>query len=227
MRLFHFFTIETCVLCHDSADSSGLCAGCLQDLLTLHGDTKHVCPQCFAYSEQAAVCPQCVAEPPPIEKMWASVQYRAPIPAMVHDWKHLRQTALLRAFWTVMAHTPPPWLDEVDGVLAMPVSRERRLMRGFNQSGELAECIAKEYDLPLLPHDAVFRYHRPPQSTLGKAERERNIHQAFKLQCDLVGRNIMLIDDVMTTGNSVYELARTLNEGGARAFVWVLAKNQG
>lgn len=156
------------------------------------------------------------------------MRYAPPVPAMLHQWKHLRQTAISNAFFEIMSQTPPPWLTNsgINGILAMPISRERRLSRGFNQSDELATYIATTYDFPLLSHDTVYRHHRPPQSTLGQTEREHNILNVFELQNDLSGMTILLIDDVMTTGNSLYELAHTLQKGGAKSFIWTLAKNQ-
>ncbi|UOP04124.1 ComF family protein [Conchiformibius kuhniae] len=226
MSLFRLFQSRICALCHDPAESGSLCAVCERHLLGLHGRTDCLCPRCFAYSAGGSVCPDCESEPPPLEAVWAGMRYEAPVPAMLHRWKHLGNGAMARAFWQIMRQTPPPWLAECDAVLAMPVSRVRRLERGFNQCDELAALIAAEYGLERLPHDAVLRQHRPPQSTLNRAERARNIRRVFRLNAHLAGKRIVLVDDVMTTGSTLYALAHTLNRGGAHTRVWVLAKNQ-
>lgn len=224
---FRFPTIQTCALCHDAAAAGALCQACLDDLLDLGAQGEHLCPKCMAYSANAQVCPDCEAEPPPLQAVWGSLRYQAPVPAMLHRWKHQGHSALLEAFWQAMRHAPPPWLEnsEIDAVLGMPVSRERRLQRGFNQSEELAARIADEYGFALLPRDTVLRRHRPPQSTLGREERARNIRQVFRLNHHIRGQNILLVDDVMTTGSSLYALAHTLIRGGAQVYAWVLAKN--
>ena len=110
----------------------------------------------------------------------------------------------------------------------MPLSKARRLYRGFNQADELAARLAQHYGWPLLPRDAVFRRHHAPQSTLKSDERQRNVRHAFAVQSGLVKNcNLLLIDDVVTTGATLNELARALKRAGAgRIFCWTLARAQ-
>ena len=126
-----------------------------------------------------------------------------------------------------MLDNPPIWLEEaeIDAVLGMPISHKRRLTRGFNQSEELAQAIADAYDGEFLPHTAVYRHHRPPQSSLNKAERQINIRDVFRVDADVSGKTILIIDDVTTTGSSIGELAQALREAGTkRVYAWVIAK---
>ena len=108
----------------------------------------------------------------------------------------------------------------------MPLSKERRLKRGFNQSEALTDILAKRYGWTLLPRHAVFRRHGEPQSTLKSDERLRNIKNAFKIKAELPKAcNILLIDDVFTTGSTLNELAKTLKKSGAgKIFCWSLAR---
>lgn len=115
-----------------------------------------------------------------------------------------------------------------DAVLAMPLSRERRLFRGFNQSDELARLIARNYSLPLLPHSTVFRRPTLPQSTLNGEERRKNVRRVFEVRGEVVKDcKLLLIDDVVTTGATLDELSRTLKRVGAgQIFCWTLARSQ-
>lgn len=127
-----------------------------------------------------------------------------------------------------MLANPPHWLPEsgIDAVLAMPLSRKRRIYRGFNQSDELAAAVTRYYKLPLLPHFSVQRVHKAPQSTLLGAERAKNVRRSFTVDLDVKNRKVLIIDDVMTTGASIFELARTLHHSGAAAvYAWVVARN--
>ena len=145
-----FLFPKRCLLCHafqaaspPKAGLDGLCAGCADDLRRLYSDAVSVCPLCALPSAAGAVCGACQKRLPPHEGLWASLAYRAPLVQMVHQWKHLGDSAMLRPLAALMADNPPPWLDEagIDTLLAMPLSRERRLFRGFNQSGELAAAL--------------------------------------------------------------------------------------
>lgn len=216
-----------CVLCHDAAAADGLCAGCLNDLSALHVRADEVCPHCAACGAEGLPCADCCRKPPPFAHFWASAYYAAPLPAMLHQWKHLRRNAFFHALYGLMRRNPPPWLPRagIDGVLAMPVSRARRLHRGFNQSGELAAALAAEHALPLVPHRTVFRRAAPPQSTLNAAQRAANIQGAFTLKRALPCRHVLLIDDVYTTGSSLRGLADCLNAAGIRCSAWVLARH--
>lgn len=217
----------SCLLCHAAADDA-VCSGCLNDLAYLKTDAAAVCPLCARSSVGAAVCGRCQQKMPPFQAFWASVRYAGPIPSLLHEFKHLQQPEYGRVFQALMAANPPPWLHEcdIDDVLAMPVSRLRRIERGFNQSDELARWVTQYYNLPLLPSDCVQRRHKPPQSTLTAAERQQNVKNVFQADEIVKNRKILIIDDVRTTGATIGELARTLNQSGVTAvFVWVVACN--
>lgn len=131
-----------------------------------------------------------------------------------------------------MLNNPPPWINttQIDSILAMPISKERRLYRGFNQCDDLAEHINQHYHIPLLKHHTVLRQHKPPQSTLSQSERFKNIKKSFTINpnqlSNIKNKRILIIDDIATTGASINELAYTLIQSGAtEIFAWVVAGN--
>jgi len=99
--------------------------------------------------------------------------------------------------------------------------------RGFNQSQLLAARISKRLGIPLLT-DACQRVRdTPPQSSLPWKERSKNIRDAFSMRpdVDVQGMHVTIIDDVMTTGASLDEIARTLKQVGAKKVsAWVVAR---
>lgn len=160
--------------------------------------------------------------------MWASICYRPPISSVIHEWKHLGKPGLGVVLANIMLHRAPDWLDneQFDAVLAVPLSRERRLFRGFNQSEELAQRLCRHYGWTLLPRHTVSRADTPPQSTLKSTERLRNVRNIFQIQKPLPDNcNLLLIDDVFTTGATLSELAQILKKSGARRICcWTLAR---
>lgn len=213
-------------MCQNRAESI-LCTGCADDLTQLYPIRAKCCPTCSAYSADGQLCLSCQQQSPPYQALWYSVSYRPPIPALLQHWKHHKHSATARVFQHLILDNPPSWLEDaqIDLILGMPISQQRRLTRGFNQSEELAQAIAHAYDGEYLPHTAVSRKHRPPQSSLNKAQRQKNIRNAFQVNADVAGKTILIIDDVITTGSSVGELALALRQAGAKQiYAWVVAK---
>lgn len=225
MNLLGLFQQKNCLLCQTSG-AEKLCSGCLNDLRDCFTNATQVCARCAAPSEQA-VCGHCQRRPPPFVAMWASTHYLPPMPAIIHEWKHNNRVALLSILHEIMRQNPPKWLPEkqIDGVLAMPMSKKRLWQRGFHQTHELTAKLAADFALPLLPTDVVSRQHRQAQSQLDYAARQSNIRDVFQIHIDVRDQHILLIDDIYTTGATLTELARALHEAGASAvYAWTVSR---
>ena len=107
----------------------------------------------------------------------------------------------------------------------MPMHPSRLQSRGFNQALELARIIAKKMQLQLDYSSCQRTKLTPPQASLPLKERIKNIQGVFNCSQDLKGVSIALVDDVMTTGASLNELAKTLKKAGAaHVECWVIAR---
>ncbi len=164
-------------------------------------------------------CGACVRQPPPLDTCVAAVHYAFPWSALVIDFKFHGNPGWAAAFATLMRSAPwvEPALDQAMLVLPMPLSRQRLRERGFNQSLELARHLAPgKVDAGIL----LRTQHTAPQSALGRTERMRNVRHAFAVEPArthvLQGARVVLVDDVMTSGASLFAAARTLREGGAQ-----------
>ena len=109
-------------------------------------------------------------------------------------------------------------LHQPDVLVWVPVSRRRRMARGFDQVALLAEVVAKELGISAVPVLKKIR-HTPPQSGLrSAAERRANVLGAYRLCCGqvaVIGKRILLADDILTTGSTLSECARVLKTAGA------------
>ena len=115
--------------------------------------------------------------------------------------------------------------SDPDRLIALPLSIERQRERGYNQAAEIARLAAARTGIPLLSAGVRRVRAAPPQAVLPWAARERNVRGAFACDADLAGLRVAVIDDVMTTGASLSELARTLRAAGAtRIENWVVAR---
>lgn len=115
--------------------------------------------------------------------------------------------------------------SKIDLLIPMPMHSTRLKERGFNQALELARIVAKNMQLQL-DYTACQRTKlTPPQASLPLKERIKNISGVFDCQKSLQGLNIAIVDDVMTTGASLNELAKTLKQAGAsHVECWVIAR---
>ncbi|MDO5685807.1 MAG: ComF family protein [Neisseria sp.] len=217
-----------CPLCHAPADKHGFCAACLADFDALRTPDT-VCPLCADAGSFSGVCGHCQRNAPTIDALWASFDYSEPVSTLLHEWKYRALPQHTRSMQSLMLRHPPHFAEpmDFDWVIPVPLSRERLLTRGFNHAQELAKAAATYCSAPLLPPTGIVREHRPAQTTLDRQNRLRNLKNSFSVQFDVNNCNLLLIDDVVTTGATLNELARSLKQKGAnRIYAWVLAHKQ-
>ncbi len=107
----------------------------------------------------------------------------------------------------------------------MPMHATRLKERGFNQALEVARLLSQQLTIKLDHSSCQRTRYTPPQASLPLKERIKNIRGVFECQQQLNGLSIAIVDDVMTTGASLNELARTLKQAGAaHVECWVIAR---
>ena len=215
-----------CLVCRaPGIPGRDLCAGCLQALPRL----LTACPRCAEPLTSASLCGRCQQQPPAFERTWAALRYQPPVDQLVQAFKFHGQLVVGRLLGGLLRdalrHTP---ITAAEALLPVPLHPARLRQRGFNQSLELARPLARHWDVPLLTDVAVRVRHTQPQSQLSGPLKARNVRAAFALQRPLVYRHVVLIDDVMTTGSTLRELAQVLKAGGAHTIeVAVVARAGG
>ncbi|MGQ5523441.1 ComF family protein [Chitinimonas sp. PSY-7] len=212
---------QHCVLCAAKSGASGLCALCLADMPQL-GPLR--CPSCAIPTPQGERCGECLQHPPAFDHTIAAWAYDWPLDRLVPAYKYNAELILATPLAEGLVHlvqtAPRP-----DCLLAMPLHPTRLKERGFNQSQLLASHLAKALQIPLR-NDLVERIKlTPPQASLPRDARRTAIKKAFHVRRAVSGMHIALVDDVMTTGASLDELASTLKQAGAhRIDCWVVAR---
>lgn len=168
--------------------------------------------------KQVSRCGACVKSPPPLDACLAAVAYAFPWSDLIVDYKFHDTPGLANVFALLLRSTPwvEPALEAADLVLPMPLSRQRLQARGFNQALLLAHRLApNKTDSRLL----LRIKDTPAQSSLKRAERLHSLKDAFAvdplLMAQLKGARVVLVDDVMTSGASLYCAAQALRSAGA------------
>lgn len=210
---------QDCVLCAAPSGDALFCAGCARDLPAL-GDA---CPQCAGPSPGGAVCGACLRDPPSFDATVAVWRYEFPVDRLVLALKHGGRLALAGAFGDALAASTAD--RRVDALVPMPLAAPRLRERGFNQAMEIARRRARDTTLRVDPVLVARVRDTPSQADLPHDARAANVRGAFACTGVVEGMSIAIVDDVMTTGASLEELAKTLKRAGAtRVENWVVAR---
>lgn len=210
---------QSCLLCGADAGRQLLCAPCDADLPRLPAQRCTVCALPIAIG---ARCGQCLQRPPRFDGVAAVFAYRFPVDALIHAYKYGGRLALARILGEALAQAVA---HDVDAIIPMPLAPGKLAERGFNQALEIARVVAARTGIPLLPYACRKVVETPSQAALPWDQRAKNVRRAFVCDADLRGKRIAVVDDVLTTGATLNELARVLRKAGAVEVVgWVVAR---
>jgi ComF family protein len=187
------------------------------------------CPTCaLPLGPGDTRCRDCQRQPPPLDACLAACAYAWPWPECISAFKFRGDAGRAAPLATLLRSAPwvEPALEQADAVLPMPLAPARLRERGFNQAYELARRLAPDKCDP-----GLLRRTREtaPQSGLARRDRLRNLRGAFALDprraSAVHGRRLVLVDDVMTSGASLFTAAQVLRAAGAaRITAVVLAR---
>ncbi len=212
-RLLHALPSQ-CRVCH-AWPTHSICEACIERF----AQPQLRCQTCaLPVPTQIKHCGACIKTPPPLDICLAAVSYAFPWSNLIVDYKFHSQPGLASAFALLQRSTPwvEPALDAANLVLPMPLSKGRLQTRGFNQALTLARQLAPDKtDQRLL----LRIKDTPAQSSLKRADRLNSLNDAVAIEPLLVekirGARLVLVDDVMTSGASLYAAARVLRSAGA------------
>lgn len=187
-----------------------MCAACRHELPWLGAAA---CPRCALPGASDAVCGRCLHTPPAFDATRALFIYAFPVDRLVQAVKYRQSLTVSAYLATLLARAVP---DGVDLIVPMPMHPGRLRARGFNQALELARLPALATGAKLAPALVARTRIVAQQAGLDWKARRRNVARSFSCEAELAGRNVLVIDDVMTSGASLGELACTLKAAGAQ-----------
>ena len=211
-RGLDFLLPQDCLLCGASSKNVLLCGACDANLPRL--PEKH-CPRCAIPTPHGEICGRCLAHPTHYERTYAVFLYEFPVDRLIGAFKYGHRLSLAAYFGRQMATVFQAVNADIDVLIPLPLHPSRLKERGFNQALELARTVAKTLNKPLDTKICRRTRATKPQVELRGAERLKNLRGAFACDADLRGKNVLLVDDVMTSGASVNECSRSLKARGA------------
>lgn len=163
--------------------------------------------------------PKIPSPPPPasspLQYDIAPVEYAFPVDAAIKALKFQRKLFYVPAFAELLCAAADQLPKDIDAILAVPLHWRRRWFRGFNQAVEIAKPVASRLGVPLV-RDVVRGRATPFQSGLSARERAENLRSVFVVRGKLRYQHVLIVDDVITTGTTVRELARAMKRGGVK-----------
>ena len=223
-----FLYPATCVLCGDAGQPGmDLCGACDVELPRI----ETACQRCgipLPAEHQQPICGQCLQSSPAYDTCISVFRYQAPVDDLITRLKFNSCLVNTRILGSLLADRLQPELVQLPGaILPVPLHASRLRKRGFNQALEIARPVARQLKLPLLTKTCERTRATAEQSTLPAKERKKNVKGVFRLEHDLEQSHIAIVDDVMTTGQTVNELAKVLRKAGVKRIdVWVCARAQ-
>jgi ComF family protein len=214
----------SCFLCRGATDATRgetlLCAACDADLPRLGGS---LCPRCALASPEGMLCGRCLADSPAYDLTHAALAYQFPADVLVQSLKFRGELALAPLLGELLAARVGERLAapavRIDAVLPVPLSAHRLAQRGYNQAMEIARPVARALGAQLDARLCERVRDTPSQTALPWDARAGNVRGAFRCPAPLDGATLAVVDDVMTTGATLAELAQTLKRAGAARVV--------
>jgi len=237
--LLNFFYPPRCASCATRLPidtKRHVCEPCLGRIERL---VEPICERCGMPLEPAnssgdGLCHRCVQMPPKYGVARAAARYRASgeeqdstLPSIIRRHKYGLDQSLARALAECIGEAMPFAPGSYDVVIPVPLHGRRLRWRGFNQAALLGAVVARRLECPLDAASLRRVKSTTPQTAKDLDTRRRNVHRAFAVKRPdaIANRRVLLVDDVMTTGATVDECARTLLAAGARSVdVFTLAR---
>lgn len=218
-----------CWLCHLSLACPwwGLCSSCT----ALFPPPSFSCPQCgLPASSEHVSCGRCLLQPPEWDRIVYVADYQPPLRRLIHDLKFNATPGLAPALARLLLRSilyarREHQLGLPDRIVSVPLHHRRALWRGYNQSALIAKSLSHWLNCRY-ESQAVRRIQaRMAQHRLRAKQRQSNLQGAFRVEIPVAGLHIAIVDDVVTTGNTVAEIARLLKKQGAATIqVWCLCR---
>jgi len=207
-----------CQICGEIA-SSGLCRTCSESFKSLEPPLCEICSAPIDSAQPFTLCGRCRDFRPAYDRAWSLFVYDGEVKKAVLDFKYNGVSRLYSVFGELISERLKKELKDIkiDAVVAVPLHPSREKSRGYNQALLLARSSASLLSLPMLESELVRIRHTDFLADLGRKERYASLEGVFSLQnkISLTGKNILLVDDIMTTGATFHQCSRILKEGGA------------
>ncbi len=229
-KLLNTIFPKTCLICNKIINGGHFC---VEDWNKLHFLQKPACDICFQPFEfnvkSQTICGKCSQKRPKYFKALAVLNYDESSKTLITKFKYFDQINLAKYFAELMFKQAKEILPNIDFIVPIPLHKLRIINRKYNQSALLAKNIVTLSDKKALLDLLIRTKNNKPQALLSQKARKKNVAGIFAVKKkyfeEIKGKNILLIDDVITTGATVESCCKVLEQHGvSKIYVLTLAK---
>ncbi len=214
-----------CIICRERIPTThpykGLCLSCSQRIELI---VPPFCVKCFRplnAANSGPTCKNCIEHAMHFDFAYCACPFSPFLRQLLHLFKFHQKTYLRHIFTEHILRFIQEYnldIDQFDLFVPMPLSNVRLRERGYNQSQLIAEILAQHFNKPCSKNVLIKARHTASQSSLSKKERFTNVQGAFKINSSvkIINTNILIIDDLMTTGATASEAALVLKAAKAK-----------
>lgn len=208
-----------CPICHEETDAAHcLCPNCFNELRFITKPCCEICGRPFEYSPfKEILCGACMQHKPAFKMARSILHYDHFSKQLILAFKHGDHTELAPLFTKLLLQVDKK-VFEADLILSVPLHRYRLMKRKYNQASLLGKSLSKKLNIPFYPTILKRNRSTPSQGHMRRKQRQKNVLKAFSVSKQELIRNktVLLLDDVMTTGATINECAKTLKRAGAK-----------
>lgn len=223
LNLLYPSVCPSCKKHSDNFEYSPICKNCWDKIEQYSGPSCSVCANPLV-SEYATICENCINDIPKFSKALSYGLYSGTLAEAINRMKFHSIKRLAKPLTRLLLALPIP---EQDCILPVPLSKKGLISRGFNQSLLISKILSEEINIPLFINALIKTKDTMPQIGLNAKQRMKNVKGAFAANSDIKGLKLLLVDDVMTTGATARECAKTLIKAGAKEVVVITLARSG
>jgi ComF family protein len=221
---------QICDTYDESINDKYICKTCFSKLERIEDPVCRICNRSLRHNPDLTICDECARDARSFEKSKSLFAYSGTVKKIIHDYKYCNKAYYYKLFsYLLIEYMKENRYINFDYITAVPLHKIKQRKRGFNQSRLLAKQIEKYFNIEYI--DALKRNNNTEkQSNLSRYARQKNLENVFDIANDkttalINGADILIIDDIFTTGSTANECSKVLKKHGAnRVFVLTLAR---
>ncbi len=214
--------MKRCAVCQVHAENA-LCNGC-QSLIQEPVNPCVICAK--PLNQSNGICGECRSDPPSFIKTICAAVYEPPVSLWVQQLKFGARMDRAR----IMAEALLGPLNSIDNqtpIIPMPLHPKRLKSRGYNQAYEIARIISKKQNRRLFSEVLIRTKHTAMQAELHEKQRSANVRAAFAVNGEIDVNTVIVLDDVMTTGQTMRSVSKCLLKAGVKEVIGVVFARTG
>jgi len=206
-----------CLCCEKKISQGYLCEECEGKIVFLSSSRCRYCLRLLSINS-SIFCQECSKKVYPYQRLISTTAYKEPMMSLIHLFKY-KNCDYLADFLSslIVKHLGRIGFNpnRYQLITPVPLHKDKLKIRGYNQAGLLAKLLSNHFKIPFRDDIIGNTNIRPSQTKLPKQKREKNVEGVFMVKENLSVKNIILVDDIFTTGSTASACSKALKEKGA------------